>query len=548
MKRMLAVVFLLAVLLLAGCQSPDPAEQLTKTTAMAYDYPWWNDVTFYQVFIRSFYDSDGDGIGDINGLIEKLDYLNDGDPETDTDLEVTGLWLMPVLPSPSYHGYDVTDFKGIEPDYGTLEDFERLLEECHNRGIYVIIDWEINHTSMEHPWFEASRDPDSEYHDWYIWVKEEPDYLGPWGQDVWHRSLETGKSYYGIFWEGMPDLNYENPEVTAAMEDAIAFWIDTVGVDGIRIDAARHLIEEGQQQQNTEATHDWYQDFYVWYNQIDPDAMTIGEVWDASASASQFVRDDELDMVFDFDLASKLVESAANGYGLTVSKAIEAELRYFPEYQMGTFLTNHDMARTMSELREDYGKAKSAATALLTAPGVPFIYYGEEIGMSGGKPDENIRRPMQWDDSDFAGFSTATPWKLPQRDYPEKNVMLQDEDADSLLNHYRRLINLRNEYPALKIGDYIRVTASDAGIYAALRQTEEETILVIANMSEEPISEYTLNLDSGSLAGTYKVFDLFNAKNLKASSLQANENGGFSDYVPFDVLEPYSTYILWLDQ
>lgn len=542
-------VLLFFCLLLSACQPALPP-QPALTTAEEYGYPWWNDVVFYEIFVRSFYDSDGDGIGDFNGIREKLDYLNDGDPATDTDLEITGIWLMPITPSPSYHGYDVTDFKAVNPEYGTMEDFEALVAECHERGIKVIIDWEINHTSSSHPWFVAAEaDPEADTRDWYIWVKEEPDWVGPWGQDVWYRSLKAGLSYYAIFWEGMPDLNYENPEVTDAMYDAIAFWIEEKGIDGIRIDAARHLIEEGEIQQNTDATHAWYADFYQWYNALDDDMMTIGEVWDASAKAAQFVNDQELDLVFNFDLAGKLLESADNNYGLTASKAIVSELKYFPEFQMGTFLSNHDTNRTMTDLGNDYGKAKSAATLLLTAPGIPFVYYGEEIGMMGGKPDENIRRPMQWNGEAMAGFTTAkTPWKLPQSDYTEKNVALQDEDETSLLNHYRALINARNQYPALRIGDYYNIKCSDVGIYAAMRSTEEQTFIILHNMTPEVVEEYTLTLEEGPLpAGTqFKVVEFFSSLNPRVKSLTVLDGGGFAEYAPLSVLEPYTTYILWL--
>ncbi|MCD4751785.1 MAG: hypothetical protein K8R40_01810 [Anaerolineaceae bacterium] len=381
MKRkslLYALIIVMTLVLLAGCTPKQPTAPMMET-AEEYGYPWWNDAVFYQIFVRSFYDSDGDGIGDFNGITEKLDYLNDGDPETDTDLEITGIWLMPIHPSPSYHGYDVIDFTGINPEYGTMEDFENFLTAAHERGIKVILDWEINHTSTRHPWFEASINPESDYRDWYVWEKDEPDWTGPWGQDVWHRNLEAGASYYGLFWDGMPDLNYENPAVTDEMNQAVSFWIEEVGVDGLRIDAARHLIEEGPIQQNTEATHEWYQEWFPWFKDLDApqEPMVIGEVWDASRNAAKFVDDEELDLVFDFDLAGGLVEAVTHGYGVKVASAIEDEMSYFPEYQMGTFLSNHDMARVMTAFRDDYGKAKVAATALLTAPGIPFVYYGE---------------------------------------------------------------------------------------------------------------------------------------------------------------------------
>ncbi|MBN1965655.1 MAG: alpha-amylase, partial [Anaerolineae bacterium] len=183
-----------------GFGAPEVAEAL----------PWWNDRVFYEVFVRSFYDSDGDGIGDLRGLIERLDYLNDGDPATTDDLGITGIWLMPIAQSPSYHGYDVTDYYTIEEDYGTNADFLELMGAAHARGIVVIVDLVMNHTSSEHPWFVASAAGDPAYTDWYLWRDDNPGYVSPWGSPTWHLA-DNGRYYFGLFWSGMPDLNYMNP-------------------------------------------------------------------------------------------------------------------------------------------------------------------------------------------------------------------------------------------------------------------------------------------------------------------------------------------------
>lgn len=190
---------------------------------------WWNETVFYEIFVRSFYDSDGDGVGDFNGLTENLDYLNDGDPDTDSDLGVTGIWLMPIHESPTYHGYDAIDYRSINPDYGTMEDFKNFLNAAHERGIKVIIDYVMNHTSTEHPWFQKSAAGDPEYRDFYRWSDTDPGYTGPCGQQVWHNQHD-GQSYddyfYGVFWSGMPDLNYENPAVQDSMFAISDYWIN----------------------------------------------------------------------------------------------------------------------------------------------------------------------------------------------------------------------------------------------------------------------------------------------------------------------------------
>ena len=381
----------------------------SPTQPAASPLPWWNDTVFYEVFVRSFADSTtgplaNDGIGDLQGLIERLDYLNDGDPNTDTDLGVTGIWLMPVAQSPSYHGYDVTDYYTIETDYGTNEDFKRLIEEAHARGINVIVDLVLNHTSSEHPWFEQAADPDSPYHDWYIWSDEDPGTKGPWGQNVWHQLGDQW--YYGIFWEGMPDLNYNNPAVTEEMQNVSRFWLEEMGVDGFRLDAIRHLYEDGAVLENAPQTFTWLSDFHDAYKSVKPDAFAVGEVWTTTETAAKYVGQ-KVDAVFEFDLATSIISSINNRDRSALASALETTQDSFPPGQYAPFLTNHDQNRVMSQLSYKTDRAKLAATILLTLPGVPFIYYGEEIGMTGQKPDEKIRTPMQWTTGANAGFSEA---------------------------------------------------------------------------------------------------------------------------------------------
>ena len=216
--------------------------------------PWWTEAVAYEVFVRSFADSDGDGIGDLQGLTGRLDDLNDGDPNTTGDLGVTALWLMPVSDSPSYHGYDTTDYQTIEPDYGTADDARALVAAARERGIRIIVDLVVNHTSVAHPWFLDAREPGSSHDDWYVWADERPAVSGPGGRPVWHP--DGDRFYYGYFWDGMPDLNLAEPVVTSAIDDVARFWLNDIGVDGFRLDAARHLIEDGADLENTDATFD----------------------------------------------------------------------------------------------------------------------------------------------------------------------------------------------------------------------------------------------------------------------------------------------------
>lgn len=503
---------------------------------------WWNDSVFYEIFVRSFYDSDGDGNGDLNGLIEKLDYLNDGDPSTTDDLGITGIWLMPIAESPSYHGYDVVDYFTVDKDYGTNDDFLHLMEEVHRRGIRVIIDLVLNHTSYKHPWFKSAQsDVNSPYRDFYIWSDEDPGYKSPWGGTVWHRSGDS--YYYGIFWEGMPDLNYRNPAVTAEMEKVIRFWLEDMGADGFRLDAIKHLLEEGRNQENTASTHEWLRGFYKVYKDANPEALAVGEVWSSTLEVAKYIGD-QVDLAFEFNTAAAMLKSARYENRSHILRAHRQITERYPPNQFATFLTNHDQDRVMSQLREDVNRARAAASLLLTGPGVPFLYYGEEIGQIGGKPDENIRTPMQWSDADNAGFTTATiAWRAPQRNYRDVNVAAQTDDPDSLLSHYRRLIHVRSAHEALRIGDWREVEVEDRRIYTSLRHSDDETLLVLVNLSGETIADYSLTLEEGPLSEGAAT-EVFTGVSVSAPTV--NAAGGFEDYRPLTELEPYTTYLIQL--
>ena len=558
MKRPSRVfVLLLAVWLLAACQPVTPTEPPAPTapptpappTATPVPAgPWWNDAVFYEVFVRSFQDSDADGIGDINGLIQKLDYLNDGDPATTTDLGVTGIWLMPIMPSPSYHGYDVLDYYDVNEQYGTKEDFTRLIDEAHQRGIRVIIDFVINHSGLGHPWFEQSAAGDPKYRDWYIWADPAPTWRGPEGQPVWHALNDA--YYYGIFWRGMPDLNLSNPDVTAELHQVARFWLEEMNVDGFRVDAMKYLIEAGQVLQNTPATHAWLKDFHQFYKSIDPQAIVVGEAWTETSAAAAYVGD-EADLVFEFDLAGAFVRAAGGPIANATLDQLEKVLAHYPPGQYGTFLTNHDQNRVMTVLKS-VPRAKLAAAMLLTAPGVPFIYYGEEIGQTGAKPDEDIRRPMQWtSDNARVGFTTGTPWRPAAPDYRDASVAGQTDDPDSLLSLYRQLIRLRLDHAALRTGETLVVEADTARLYAVLRYDDEEAFLVLVNVHSTPLRPdlYSLSLEQGPFSGPLTAATVIGGSNPALASPTApevNAQGGFSAYQPFTEIPAETAVIIRL--
>lgn len=486
--------------------------------------PWWNDAVFYEIFVRSFYDSDGDGIGDLQGIIQKLDYLNDGDPNTTSDLGVTALWLMPIFPSPSYHGYDVTDYRDIHPDYGTLNDFRALVSAARSRGIKIIIDFVGNHTSDQHPWFTASA-ANSSKRDWYIWRSSAPDFNGPWGQTVWHERNDA--YYYGIFWGGMPDLNYNNQEVTNEIKNTVRFWKEDIGVDGFRIDAVKHWIENGSNQENTSETLSWWRDFYAFQKTLDPGLMTVGEAWTSTQNIAPYT-DNRLDYCFEFDLANAILNGVINQNGSGIANKMNEILSAYPAGQFGTFLTNHDQDRSFYRLGQNLSRAKLAASLLLSLPGVPYLYYGEEVGMLGQKPDEDIRRPMQWSSDANAGFSSQTPWHPLNVNYTEANVATQSQDDNSLWRHYQKWIAARNASPALRKGSYTALNAGTNAVFSFLRTLENETpMLVLHNLSVQERTGFDLNTNQSDLpAGNYTLRSQEDASEL--GSLSVESNGSFS--------------------
>jgi alpha-amylase len=511
-------------------------------------FPWWDDTTFYEIFVRSFFDSNGDGIGDLQGIIQKLDYLNDGNPATHTDLGITGIWLMPIFPSPSYHGYDVNDYMAVNPDYGTLDDLKQLLQEAHERGIHIILDMPLNHTSTANTWFQKSLDPNSSYRNWYIWSDSDPGYAGPWGEQVWHPS-PTGKGYYyGVFDSSMPDLNYANPEVLKAVQDVLRFWLQDVGVDGFRFDGARYLVEDGKTMADSPDNHVWFQQMRMFIKGIDPQALLLGEVWTDDFTVSTYMKGDQLDLAFDFDLANAMLTSANLGSAEKADNQLTFSLKTFPDGSSAPFLANHDMDRTASQLGGDTEKAKNAALMLLTSEGVPFVYYGEEIGMQGKRGSENTdinrRLPMQWTAADNAGFTSATPWNPVYPFHAGTNVAFENSPPDSLLNLYRRLILLRSQHVGLRIGDTYKVSGSDPSIYATLRASQDEQLLVLVNLSAQPVQRPVLALKTGRLAGSYHVVPLLGDGSFQ--DLTANQGGGFDSYQPLALLPPNARLIFQL--
>lgn len=452
---------------------------------------WYKTGVFAEIFVRAYQDTNGDGKGDLKGVVQRLDYLK--------SLGVTGIWLMPIFQSKIRdHGYDVINYRDIEKHYGTLEDFDLLIAEAHKRGIGVIVDYVMNHSSASHPLFESARDSrTSPWRDWFVWSDTKPEGWSTFSGDPW-RQDNTGW-YYGVFVDSMPDFNLRNPKVVDWHLDNLKFWLNR-GVDGFRFDAVGVLYEN---------------DSIGWENQPENHALMhrvrqlLNEygnrymVCEGPSDPAAFGADDSCGSAFAFGLQKQIISSVKFG---RVAPDINYLLKKFPMRNMATILANHDGFAGLRLIHQFNGNEKEyrmAAATLLTLPGIPFIYYGEEIGL-GHSPDQNyedqeIRGPMSWTgDEKNAGFTTyRKPFRPVVDNVAKYNVEAEEKDPESLLNFYRRMIALRNSEPALSIGDYVPLEADkDRAVFAFQRTHEASTLLVLLNYSEKP-KKFKMRLPQG---------------------------------------------------
>lgn len=481
-RRTLASIVLCTALLAIGMM-PSMSAQATTAVApagVARPRPAASGV-YYEIFVRSWYDTNGDGIGDLNGVTAKLDYLK--------SLGVSGIWLMPINPSPSYHGYDVTDYYGINPQYGTLADFDRLLVAAHKRGIKVIIDLVINHTSDRHPWFTAARDPASRYHDWYSWSKPATDLhaVSATGGPVWHA---LGSQHYtGIFSAEMPDLDYDTPAVRREMVKVGRYWLKK-GVDGFRLDAAQHIYFDYKADRDNPKilakNLAWWSEFRRGMDTVGPNAYIVGEVTrDSAQELAPYFR--PLSAVFDFPLATRMIDSVRRERSRDLGQLLAQTdaVLFASSGRHGVdapFLSNHDQDRVMSQLDGNSQHMRMAAAILLTLPGHPFVYYGEELGLRGIKPDPDLREPMRWQRAIDAPGETR--WKaLSSNRGGELSVEAEQAAPDSLLHFYRMLTHWRSDIPALRDGSIHNHPVTSDRLLAYELDDAGSHVLVVHNLS-----------------------------------------------------------------
>jgi alpha-glucosidase len=495
--------------------------RVKKTPPLA-NFKWWQRGVIYQVYPRSFMDSDGDGVGDLAGIRSKLDYLQ--------WLGVDAIWISPIYPSPmADFGYDISNYTDIDPIFGTLDDFDALLGDAHGRGLKVLLDYVPNHTSDQHPWFLASRSSrGSAKRDWYIWHDPKPgggpptNWLANFGGGAWEWDEKTGQYYYHAFLKEQPDLNWRNPEVQDAMLKVLRFWLDR-GVDGFRVDVMHHLVKDTAFRDNP-PNPDWRPGLSPYRELLTTYTADLPEVQEIVAQLRSVVEEyDDRMLVGEIYLPVERLMAyyGASGKGAhlpfnfqliglpwnarEIAAAVERYEALLPSYAWPNWvLGNHDKSRIAT--RVGPAQARVAAMLLLTLRGTPTMYYGDEIGMYDvpipvqqvqdpfeknvpglGLGRDPERTPMQWSNDEQAGFTTGKPWLPIAGDHPTINVVLERDSPTSILTLYRRLIELRRAEPALSVGEFAPLPGDD-DLMAYVRKTDERRLLIVLNLGPKPKS------------------------------------------------------------
>ncbi len=544
MKKLLALV-ICSVLILTSCGNSNNTQSTSvnvvgKGTPVSIDDNYKN---YYEIYVGGFYDSNNDGIGDLNGITEKLSYLNDGDDSTTDDLGIDGIWLMPIMPSDTYHKYDVNDYYKIDSDYGTMDDFDKLVEECNNRGIDLILDLVLNHTSIKHSWFKSASEslkhfncgqaqciyedlcPEhNKYCDYYMFSDEIE-------SGVKQHQVNGTKWYYeGQFWDQMPDLNLDNEDLRKEILDIAKFWLDK-GIKGFRLDATTHFYRENETE-NTKFLN-W---FYKELKKIKEDVYLVGEAW-TDYSTIYNMYESKLPSFFNFPFSQSsgnIIRAINSNEGYDLAKKIQNNQQEMCKSNKNAidavFLTNHDNARSAGALARELEKEKMAAALYMMMPGNSFMYYGEEIGMLGSGCDENLRQPFVWSVKDKKGICTPVAGSSNEETY-EKGLDEHLKDNNSLVNYYKQIIRIKNLNPEIARGSVTAIDTGENFVCAYQSEYNGKKVYVIHNLANK---ENTKNVTlEHNLFGNSEVEAYLSVKNENYKI----ENGKIT-------LPSYSTIIL----
>lgn len=536
-KRILSVV-LAAILAfgaasLCACAPKEVTLTVDRSAKFAMDKPYQG--TWYTMFVYSFADSDGDGIGDLRGLIDKLDYLNDGDPNTDTDLGISGMWLLPIMPAHTFHKYDIEDYYSIDPQYGTMEDFEELIAECDKRGISVIIDLVLNCTSNIHPWFlEALKDPESPYRDYYRFLDDEehPEefdlHSTVLNYDSWYRYDLEGNSYdvdgeigdqiaCSLYAGYMPDLNYDNEATREEVKRIAKFWLDK-GCAGFRLDSAPHIYSEAEIPMSSEKSVDEYNyEFWTWFYEycktINPDVYLVGEVLTGVVNKrAEYMRSMKSD--FDFGLIYNLRDeykypASNNSLGNLIGNSYKTYREFTNDnYINAPFQTDADVNRMSGVFDNNPAKIKQAQMFSLTLEGLPFMYYGDELGMLGNKDSGEIfKLSFIWGKDDPYQTTKLNYWNIygKKKDLSDYTQPFDEQmtDPNSVLSAIRTLIHLRSENEALFKGRYTTYTFAE-NLVSYKMVSDNQELLILHNMHD---TEVTFEIDLNAYTLLYITDD-----------------------------------------
>lgn len=530
-RAALLLSLLLALLLLFGC-TPKTVLKTQRTSGFTPDKPYQG--TWYTMFVYSFADSNGDGIGDLRGLIDKLDYLNDGDPQTDTDLGISGMWLLPIMPAHTFHKYDIEDYYSIDPQYGTMQDFEDLIAACNARGISVILDLVLNCTSNIHPWFlDALNDPDSPYRAYYRFLDdaEHPEdydlHAAVLGYDSWYRYDREGNSYdingdegeqiaCSLYAGYMPDLNYDNEATVLEVQNIAKFWLDK-GVAGFRLDSAPHIFSAAEIPLSSgktvsECNYAFWSRFRDYCRSINPDVYLVGEVLTGNVDMrADYMRSIGSD--FDFGLIYNIRDefkhpSSKNDLGLLIASSYKTYRNTTNDrYINAPFQTDADVNRMAGVFDNDPRKIKLAQMVSLTIEGLPFMYYGDEIGMLGNKSSGEIfKLSFPWAKGDPYQTTMLNYWNIYGKKADGSDYLQpfdeQNADPNSVLSAIRRLIHIRSENEALFAGRFETYTAAPDVVSYKMVSAHQEAI-ILHNFHDAPVTFTFDTEDYGLLYMTY---------------------------------------------